>query len=110
MKTHLLKKITSPRLLAYLWLEKNRLCTQGHHSVFVSQLLLDETINVLPHLYFGKFIPPGVDVSKKIITEDDKITARSTFNIEISKITIKLQNIIFWQLWLKITVIFIIRY
>lgn len=87
-KTHLLKKITSPRLLAYLWLEKNRLCTQGHHSVFVSQLLLDETINVLPHLYFGKFIPPGVDVSKKIITEDDKIAARSTFNIEISKITI----------------------
>ena len=79
---------TSPRLLAYLWLEKNRLCTKGHHSVFVSQLLLDETQAVLPHVYDGQFIPPGVTVAKGYVTKEEKTAARHTLNITPSKITI----------------------
>lgn len=87
-KIGFLQIATSPRLLAYLWLEKNRLCAKGHHSVFVSQLLLDETQAVLPHVYDGQFIPPGVTVAKGYVTKEEKTAARHTLNITPSKITI----------------------
>ena len=87
-KTSLLKIATSPRLLAYLWLEKNRFCSKGQHSIFVSQLLLDETKQVLPHLYDGQFIPPGVTLSKGYATAEEKIAARNLLKIHPSKITI----------------------
>ena len=37
----------SPRLLAYLWLEKKRLCSPGHHSVFVSQFADEVLVRAL---------------------------------------------------------------
>ena len=52
----------SPRLLAYLWLEKKRLCSPGHHSVFVSQFVHDETVQSMPGMPPASVIPPGVDI------------------------------------------------
>ena len=53
--------LSSPRLLAYLWIEKNRLCSTGHQNVFVSELLLDEN-STLPT--FGIHLNPTDDGAK----------------------------------------------
>lgn len=77
-----LRYMLSPRLLAYLWIEKKRLCTHGHHPVFVSQLLLEETREALPKLVSGAFIPPGVAFPAQELTLADKAAARHVLGLK----------------------------
>ena len=71
----------SPRLLAYLWLEKKRLCTPGHHSVFVSQFVHDETLAVMPNLYSSSVVTPGVDIALHEFTAAEKTSARTSLGL-----------------------------
>ena len=73
--------LVSFRLLAYLWLEKKRLCTSGHQLVFVSQLLLQETRQAMPGLSSGTFIPPGVEVPDHHTTQAQRDEARQTLKL-----------------------------
>jgi UDP-glucose:(heptosyl)LPS alpha-1,3-glucosyltransferase len=76
--------LASFRLLAYLWLEKKRLCTKGHQLVFVSQLLLQETRQALPDLNSGTFIPPGVELPDHHTIQAERVNARRTLNLSLS--------------------------
>ncbi len=78
----------SPRLLAYLWLEKKRLCTKGHHSVFVSQFVHDETLAVLPNLYSGTVVTPGVNIPLRQFTKAEKTAARESLGLNPAIMTI----------------------
>ncbi len=78
----------SPRLLAYLWLEKKRLCSPGHHSVFVSQYVQDETLQILPSMPSYAVIPPGVDIPAKILTPAEKMAARARLGLEAGILTV----------------------
>ena len=78
----------SPRLLAYLWLEKKRLCRAGHHSVFVSQFVHDETLGVMPALPASSVIPPGVDIPERQFTLTEKRAARETLGLNPSIMTV----------------------
>jgi glycosyltransferase involved in cell wall biosynthesis len=78
----------SPRLLAYLWLEKKRMCTNGHHSVFVSQFVADETQAVLPHLFAKYVITPGVSIPNERLTEAQKAAAKLSFGLKPDVMTI----------------------
>ncbi|MGI9133720.1 MAG: glycosyltransferase family 4 protein, partial [Rhodoferax sp.] len=78
----------SPRLMSYLWIEKRRLCTPGHHSVFVSQLLLDETRRVLPGLFSATLIAPGVDLPTHLPTPQDRVAARAALGLTQDKLVI----------------------
>ena len=78
----------SPRLLAYLWLEKKRLCSPGHHSVFVSQFVHDETLQIMPGIPSASVIPPGVDISTQVITPAEKMAARISLGLDPSIMTI----------------------
>jgi len=78
----------SPRLLAYLWLEKKRLCSPGHHSVFVSQFVHDETREVMPRLPASSVVPPGVDIPERRFTVIEKRTARETLGLNPSIMTV----------------------
>ncbi len=78
----------SPRLLAYLWLEKKRLCSPGHHSVFVSQFVHDETLQIMPGIPSASVIPPGVDISTQVITPAEKMAARISLGLNPSIMTI----------------------
>jgi len=69
----------SPRLLAYLWIEKKRLCSAGHHSVFVSQFVHDETLAILPGIASSSVVPPGVDIPKLEFSAAEKAAARTSF-------------------------------
>lgn len=80
--------LSSPRLLAYLWIEKKRLCSIGNQNVFVSQLLLDETREALPALSSGTFIPPGVDVPDHAITPAERAGARRALGLSPDKMVI----------------------
>jgi UDP-glucose:(heptosyl)LPS alpha-1,3-glucosyltransferase len=80
--------LLSPRLLAYLWIEKKRLCSAGHHAVFVSQLLLDETRQVLPGLTSGVFIPPGVLVPDVALTLAQRLAARRSLGLTDDRMVI----------------------
>lgn len=75
----------SPRLQAYLWIERKRMCTPGHHSVFVSQLLLNETLQVLPNLYRSELIPPGVDLPDRVVNSDDRLAARKVLGLDTDR-------------------------
>lgn len=76
---------TSFRLLAYLWLESKRLCTDGHHLVFVSQPLLDESRLALPKLSTGTFIPPGVELPDHHTTQTERDDARRALKLSLSR-------------------------
>jgi len=78
----------SPRLLAYLWLEKKRLCTAGHHSVFVSQFVHDETREVMPLLPASNVVPPGVDIPERQFTVMEKRAARESLGFNPSVMTV----------------------
>ena len=78
----------SPRLLAYLWLEKKRLCTAGHHSVFVSQFVHDETLAVLPKLYSASVVTPGVDIPFRPFSMAEKTAARESLGFNPAIMTI----------------------
>ena len=78
----------SPRLLAYLWLEKKRLCSPGHHSIFVSQFVRDETLAVLPDLYSGSVVTPGVDIPSREFSKADKNAARGSLGLNPAIMTI----------------------
>ena len=78
----------SPRLLAYLWLEKKRLCSPGHHSVFVSQFVHDETLRILPGIPSASVIPPGVDISAQVIAPAEKIAARTSLGLSQGIMTV----------------------
>ena len=80
--------ISSPRLMAYLWLEKKRLCSRGCQNVFVSQLLLDETRQALPKLSSGFFIPPGVTLPDHAVTASGRSGARNTMGLSADKVAI----------------------
>ncbi len=87
-KVGFLRRMASPRLLAYLWIEKKRLFGAGHHAVFVSQLLLDETRQVLPGLTEGVFIPPGVAVPEMALTPAQRLAARRALGLAGDKTVI----------------------
>ena len=78
----------SPRLLAYLWLEKKRLCTAGHHSVFVSQFVHDETVEIMPALPASSVIPPGVDIPEHQLTLTEKRAARESLGLDPAILTV----------------------
>ena len=78
----------SPRLLAYLWLEKKRLCSPGHHSVFVSQFVHDETLQIMPGILSASVIPPGVDIPAQVLTATEKMTARTSLGLNPSIMTV----------------------
>lgn len=82
------RRLLSPRLLAYLWLEKKRLCGDGHHHVFVSQLLLDETKDVLAQLSSGVFIPPGVTLPDMAASKLQKQAFRQHLGLHTEKLII----------------------
>lgn len=78
----------SPRLLAYLWLEKKRLCSPGHHSVFVSQFVHDETLKIMPDMPSCSVIEPGVDIPARALTAAEKMTARSSLGLNPGIMTV----------------------
>lgn len=87
-KTSRLKILTSPRLLAYLWLERRRLCSPGRTNVFVSQLLLDETRAHLPGLSHSVFIPPGVHLPSERPTPAQRLAARQALGLPTDRMVI----------------------
>lgn len=78
----------SPRLMAYLWLEKKRLCSSGHHSVFVSQFVHDETLTVMPNVYSGSVVTPGVDIPPREFTVAEKTAARASLGLNPAIMTV----------------------
>lgn len=78
----------SPRLLAYLWLEKKRLCSPDHHSVFVSQFVHDETLQIMPGIPSASVIPPGVDIPAQVLTATEKMAARITLGLNPAIMTV----------------------
>jgi len=78
----------SPRLLAYLWLEKKRLCAPGHHSVFVSQFVHDETLAIMPNMPPASVVPPGVDIPVRAFTSEQKAAARLSLDLNPEIMTI----------------------
>ena len=78
----------SPRLLAYLWLEKKRLCSPGHQSVFVSQFVHDETLQIMPAIPSASVIPPGVDIPAQVLTATEKMAARTSLGLNTVTMTV----------------------
>lgn len=78
----------SPRLMAYLWLETKRLCSPGHHSVFVSQFVRDETLAVMPQLYSSSVVTPGVDIPLREFTSLEKTAARESLGLNPAVMTV----------------------
>jgi glycosyltransferase involved in cell wall biosynthesis len=78
----------SPRLLAYLWLEKKRLCSHGHHCVFVSQFVHDETLQIMPNMPPASVIAPGVDIPERALTSVEKMAARNRFGLNPDIMTV----------------------
>ena len=83
-----LRALLSPRLFTYLWIEKKRLCTRGHHNVFVSQPLLEQTQSALPRLSSGTVIPPGVEMPDRVATPNEKTLARQALGFSPHILTI----------------------
>ena len=79
---------SSPRLLAYLWLEKERLCTPSHHNVFVSQFIHDETQDIMPNLSASSVIPPGVSIPHRAASPEEKSAARIALGLRPRTMTI----------------------
>lgn len=83
-----LRIATSPRLLAYLWLEKKRLCKPGHHCVFVSQFVLKETLGVLPQMHSSSVVTPGVDIPLREFSTAEKTAARESLGLNPAIMTV----------------------
>lgn len=79
---------SSPRLLAYLWLEKKRLCTPGHHNVFVSKFIHDETQDIMQNLSASSVIPPGVSIPDRAASPEEKSAARIALGLKPRTMTI----------------------
>ena len=79
---------SSPRLLAYLWLEKKRLCTPGHHNVFVSKFIHDETQDIMQNLSASSVIPPGVSIPDRAASPEEKSAARIALSLRPRTMTI----------------------
>jgi UDP-glucose:(heptosyl)LPS alpha-1,3-glucosyltransferase len=79
---------SSPRLLAYLWLEKKRLCTPQHHNVFVSQFVHDETQAIMPSLSASSVIPPGVQIPDRAASPEERSAARTALGLRPHTMTI----------------------
>lgn len=79
---------SSPRLLAYLWLEKKRLCNPNHHNVFVSELVYEETLAVMHGLSASSVIPPGVSIPNRVASADEKSRARTVLGLRPHTMTI----------------------
>lgn len=86
--TSALRIALSPRLLAYLWLEKKRLCSLGHHSVFVSKFVHDETQQLMPDMPPASVIPPGVDIPQREFSNEEKTAARLSLGLNPAIMTI----------------------
>lgn len=84
----LLRIALSPRLLSYLWLEKKRMCAFGHHSVFVSQFVRDETLAVMPSVYSASVVPPGVDIPRSQSSALEKTAAREILGLRPATMTV----------------------
>jgi UDP-glucose:(heptosyl)LPS alpha-1,3-glucosyltransferase len=78
----------SPRLLAYLWLEKKRLCNPAHHNVFVSKFVHDETFEFLPGIADSSVIPPGVTIPARAFSTDEKRAARTSLGLSPQTMTV----------------------
>ena len=78
----------SPRLLAYLWLEKKRLCSAGHHSVFVSRFVRDETLEIMPDVSWSTVVPPGVSIPECEFSIAEKAAASASFGLNPIVMTI----------------------
>ena len=78
----------SPRLLAYLWLEKKRLCGPGHHCVFVSQFVHDETLGVMPQMLASSVVTPGVDIPLREFSNAEKTAARERLELNPAIMTV----------------------
>ncbi len=78
----------SPRLLAYLWLENKRMCTSGHHSVFVSRFVRDETLAVMPGVYSASVVTPGVDIPLHQSSAAEKTAAREILGLKPGVMTV----------------------
>lgn len=78
----------SPRLLAYLWLEKKRLCSPGHHSVFVSQFVHDETLKIMPTIPSCSVVPPGVDIPDRKPSPQEQTAAREALGLHPATMTV----------------------
>jgi len=76
-----LRTALSPRLLAYLWLERQRLRGSRGRNVFVSQLLLDETQAALPGLAAGTVIAPGVSWPERELPLAQRSAARQALGL-----------------------------
>ena len=76
-----LRTALSPRLLAYLWLERRRLRESRGQNVFVSQLLLDETQAVLPGLAACTVIAPGVNWQERELPLAQRNAARQALGL-----------------------------
>ena len=74
--------------MAYLWLETKRLCSLGHHSVFVSQFVHDETLAVMPLLYSSCVVTPGVDIALREFTSFEKTAARESLGLNPATMTV----------------------
>jgi UDP-glucose:(heptosyl)LPS alpha-1,3-glucosyltransferase len=68
-------------LLAYLWLERQRLRGSRGQNVFVSQLLLDETQAALPGLAAGTVIAPGVNWPEREVPLAQRSAARQALGL-----------------------------
>ena len=79
---------SSPRLLAYLWLEKERLCTPSHHNVFVSKFIHDETQDIMQNLSASSVIPPGVSIPDRAASPEEKSAARIALGLRPRTMTI----------------------
>lgn len=79
------KIVTSPRLLAYLWLEASRYKARpGRHVVLTSNTLLDVMLSCYPHTApMLTVIPPGVDKVEGRPSEEAKQAARARLGLPL---------------------------
>jgi UDP-glucose:(heptosyl)LPS alpha-1,3-glucosyltransferase len=71
----------SPRLIAYLWIERHRLGHLPAGNVFVSEQLMDETIAAVPGLGAGTVIPPGVNWPEEVVGPQQRSQARRALGL-----------------------------
>jgi len=71
----------SPRLIAYLWLERHRLRRLPAGNVFVSNLLMDQTMAAVPGLETGTVIPPGVHWPEEALRPEQRTQARRALGL-----------------------------
>ncbi len=80
-KMGLLRRLLSPRLQSYLWLERQRLRESRAQIVYVSQLLQQETHEAMDGLSPGTVIPPGVDWPELETSDAQRSAAREKLGL-----------------------------